>query len=63
MELEKLPKLNLQGYWSEVLINSTIFATITFLVSVLVYHNLDSSMRRFFNLTSLIFPKRYSVQE
>ena len=27
MELKKLPKLNLQEYWSEVLINSTMFAT------------------------------------
>ena len=44
MELKKLPKLNLQGYWSQVLRNSTIFATFTFLVSVLLYHNLASSM-------------------
>ena len=32
MELRKLPKLNLQGYWSQALVNSTIFATFTFLV-------------------------------
>ena len=44
MELKKLPKLNLRGYWSQVLINSTIFATLTFLGSVLLYRNLDSSM-------------------
>ena len=44
MELKKLPKLNLQWYWSQVLINSTIFATIAFLVSVLFYHSLDSSI-------------------
>ena len=42
--LTKWPKLNLQGYWSQVLINSTIFATFTFLVSVLLCHNLDSSL-------------------
>ena len=61
MELKKLPKLNLKGYWSQVLINSTSFATITFLVSVLMYHNLDSSMLKCEG--SLIFTKRYSVQE
>ena len=33
-----------QQYWSQVLINSTIFATFTFLVSVLFCHNLASSM-------------------
>ena len=32
----KWPKLNLQGYWSQVLINSTIFATFIFLVFVLL---------------------------
>ena len=45
MELKKLPKLNLRGgYWSQVLISSTIFATLTFLVSVLLCHNLVTSM-------------------
>ena len=45
MELKKLPKLNLGGgYWSQVLISSTIFATLTFLVSVLLCHNLVTSM-------------------
>ena len=44
MELKKWTKVNLQGFWLQVLINSTIFGTITFLVSVLLYHNLDSSM-------------------
>ena len=43
IEMKKWPKLNLQGYWWQVLINSTIFATIAFLVSVLFYHNLDSN--------------------
>ena len=47
MELKKLPKLNLRGYWSQVLINSTIFATLTFLVSVLLCYNLASSMLNF----------------
>ena len=44
MELEKLPKLNLREYQSEVLINFTIFVTFTFLCSVLLCHNLASSM-------------------
>ena len=38
---EKMEKLNLRGYWLQILINSTIFATSTFLVSVLLCHNLD----------------------
>ena len=33
--MEQKKWLNLRGYWSQVLINSTIFATFTFLVSVL----------------------------
>ena len=37
--VQKIPKLNLRGYWSQVFINSTIFATFTFL-----YHNLASIM-------------------
>ena len=44
MELKKLPKLNLEGYWSQALINSTIFAAFSFLVSVLLRHNLTSSI-------------------
>ena len=44
MKLGKWPKLNLHGYWSQVLINSTIFATITFLVPDFLCHSLDSSM-------------------
>ena len=44
MELKKLTKLNLRGYWSQVLIKFTIFATFTLLVSVLLCHNLASSM-------------------
>ena len=43
-DLKKWPKLNLQGYWSQVLINPTIFVLFTFLVTALLYHNLDSSM-------------------
>ena len=34
-------QINLGEYWSQVLINSAIFATFTFLVSVLFCHNLD----------------------
>ena len=30
MELKKWPKLNLRGYWSQVLISCTIFATLHF---------------------------------
>ena len=44
MELKKLPKLNLRGYWSQVLINSTIFATFTHSASALLCHNLASDM-------------------
>ena len=45
MELKKRQKLNLWGYWLQVLINSTIFTIfIHFLVSVLLCHNLDLSM-------------------
>ena len=35
IEMKNLPKLNLRGYWSQVLINFTIFATFTFFISVL----------------------------
>ena len=41
---ENIPKLNLRGYWSQVLINSTIFANFTLLVFVSLCYNLDSSM-------------------
>ena len=44
MELKRWPKLNLRGYWSQVLINSIIFATFTLLVPVLLCRNSDSSM-------------------
>ena len=44
MELKKLLKLNLRGYCRQVLINSAISATFTFLVFVLLCHNLASSM-------------------
>ena len=45
IDLKKWPKLDLRGYWSQVLINSIIFAaTFTFLVSILLCHNLNSSI-------------------
>ena len=44
MELKRWPKLNLQGYWWQVLTNSTIFATFAFLEFVSLCHNLNSSM-------------------
>ena len=44
MELTKCPKLNLGRYWSQILINSTIFAAFAFLHSVSFCHNLDSDM-------------------
>ena len=41
MELKIRPKLNLKRYWSKVLINFIPrFANVTFMVSVLLYHNL-----------------------
>ena len=42
--VEKLPKFNLLGHWSQVLINSTIFAIFTLLISVLFCNNLALSM-------------------
>ena len=36
IELKKWLKLNLRGYWSQVLINSSILATFTFLVCFVV---------------------------
>ena len=44
MKLKKLPKLNLRGHWSQVLINSTIFAIFTLSVSVLLCNNPALSM-------------------
>ena len=44
MELKKLSKLKLRGYRSQVLINSTIFTTFTFLVSVFLCHNIASNI-------------------
>ena len=41
---KKWPKLNLKGTWSQVFINLTTFKRFAFLVTVLLYHNLDSSM-------------------
>ena len=43
---EKWPKLNLWGYFSQVLINPTISAPFPFLVSCLLSLNLDSNMLR-----------------
>ena len=43
MELKNLTKLNLQRHWPQVFINSNIFATFSFSVSVLLCHNLYSS--------------------
>ena len=40
----ELKKLNLEGFLLQVLINSIIFATFIFLISVLLCYNLDSSM-------------------
>ena len=44
MELKKWPKVNLRGHWSHVSINSIIFATFTFFVSVLLCQSFDSSI-------------------
>ena len=63
MELEKLPKLNLQGYLPQVLMNSTIFTIFKFSVSVLLCHNLASTMLKCGgSLTQLIkFPLKNIV--
>ena len=44
IELKKLPKFNLQGYWSQILINFSMIATFTFLISAFLCYNLASSM-------------------
>ena len=44
---EEVTKIKLLRYWSQVLINPTIFLPFTFLVTVLLYHSLDSSMLKF----------------
>ena len=44
MELKISPKLNLGEFWSQVLINSTIFATFKILVYVLLCHNVALNM-------------------
>ena len=65
LEMKKLTKWNLRGYWSQVLINLTIFATCTFLFFFLC-HNFSFKhveVWRFLNLTNKIFAKKYSVQE
>ena len=46
VELKKLPKLNLRGYWSQLLINFTVFLSFKFLVLVFSCHNLASSIRK-----------------
>ena len=43
-ELKKGGKINLRGYWSQVLLYLIIIGPFTFLISVLLHHNLDSSM-------------------
>ena len=45
--IKKFTKLNLGGYWLHVLINSTISTVFEFLVSVLLCHNLASSMVKY----------------
>ena len=68
MELEKLPKLNLQGYLPQVLINSTIFTIFKFLVSALLCHNLASTMLKWggsltylikFSLKNIVYRNNY----
>ena len=44
MELNRIPILNQREYWSQIFRNSTIFATFTFLVYVLLCNNLALSM-------------------
>ena len=61
IKLKIWPKLNLQGYWSQGLISSTICNHFWFLF---LCHNLNSSMLKCEgSLTSFIFTKTYSVQE
>ena len=51
----EIPKLNLRGYWSHVLINSNIFATFRFLVPILFCNNLTLRMLKCVgSLTKLI---------
>ena len=64
--LKKWSKLNLWGYWSHVLINSTIFATFKFLISVLLCRNLDSIMLKYegpliitFSRESIVYRNNY----
>ena len=52
--VKKLPKLNLWGYWSQVLINSTIFEAFTSLVSLK-----HAEVWRSFNLTDKIFTQPF----
>ena len=45
MKLKKYPKLNLRGYWSQVLNKFHYFCNVfSFLVSALLCYNLDSNM-------------------
>ena len=50
MERKKLPKLNLRGYCSQTLINSTIFATFTLLYIPLHTQPLHSTIFTTFTL-------------
>ena len=52
--VKKLPKLDLWGYWSHVLINSTIFEAFTSLVSLK-----HAEVWRSFNLTDKIFTQPF----
>ena len=61
VELKKLPKLNLRGYWSQVFINSTIFATFTFLISIWLCHNLASRLN-LFSFNVLVFFDQGNLQ-
>ena len=61
---EKMAKIKLARVLVTSLINSTIFQNFTSLVSVLLCHNLDSSMLKCeVYLTNKIFIKSYSVPE
>ena len=60
MELGKIPKLNLRGYWSQVLINSTIFS---FCFAVPQFSFKHAEVWRYFNFTNKSFTQKCSVQE
>ena len=47
----------------QILINTTIFAAFTFLISLLLCYNLDSSMLNYEDSLTNILTKKYSVQK